>query len=93
MITSVCFSKRAEKDLLKIPPFILKKLRLWVFEVERVGLRETQKTPGHHDEPLKGDRHGQRSVRLNRAYRAIYTIKDNGTIEFVLIEEVNKHEY
>ncbi len=46
----------------------------------------------HHDEPLKGDRKGQRSIRLSRSYRAIYrVVKDH--VVFILVEEVNKHEY
>ena len=57
------------------------------------GLNETRKIPGYHDEPLKGKRAGQRSIRLNRAYRAIYTVEKDGTIKFVEILEVNKHEY
>ena len=36
---------------------------------------------------------GQRSIRLNRSYRAIYEVSANNSIEFVLIEEVNKHGY
>lgn len=46
-----------------------------------------------HDEPLKGKRQGQRSIRLNKAYRAIYIINKEGVIHFVEVEEVNKHEY
>lgn len=47
---------------------------------------------GYHDEPLKGDRIGQRSIRLSRAYRAIYEIRGD-TAAFVSIEEVGKHRY
>jgi proteic killer suppression protein len=47
---------------------------------------------GYHDEPLKGSRAGQRSIRLSRAYRAIYEMKKD-TVEFVSVEEVSKHEY
>jgi proteic killer suppression protein len=47
---------------------------------------------GYHDEPLKGARAGQRSIRLSRAYRAIYEVK-GGTAKFVSIEEVSKHDY
>jgi proteic killer suppression protein len=57
------------------------------------GLRETRKSPGFHDEPLRGNRNGQRSVRLNKAYRAIYVEKIDGTVEFIEVVEVNKHEY
>ena len=52
-----------------------------------------RKTPGYHDEPLRGERQGQRSIRLSRAYRAIYIIKNDREIEFVSVEEVSKHEY
>ena len=93
MINIVEISKRAEKEILKLPNHIRTKLRLKVNDVERLGLNEVQKIPGYHDEPLKGERKGQRSIWLNIAYRAIYTIKDNGKIKFAYIEEVNKHDY
>ena len=91
-IFSVELSKKALKQLNSIPKPIVIKLLSWVEAVELKGLREIRKLPGFHDEPLKGKRRGQRSIRLNKAYRAIYTIK-KGKVEFVLVEEVNKHEY
>lgn len=69
------------------------KLLAWARSVELKGLREIRKLPGYHDEPLKGDRIGQRSIRLNKAYRAIYSAEDDGSIKLIIIEEVNKHEY
>ena len=92
MIFKVEFSKQAKRDVRKIPSFIVDKLETWVDAVERDGLEEVRKLPGYHDELLKGDRKGQRSIRLNRAYRAIYVIVRE-KIEFVRIEEVTKHEY
>lgn len=83
---------RAKKELIKLPLQIRVKLLGWVDAVERAGLEEVRKIPGYHDEPLKGSRAGQRSIRLNRAYRAIYVIKNDG-VEFVAVEEVNKHDY
>lgn len=91
-IHEVVLSKNALKDLRKVPKPILDKLQSWIEAIEIEGLREVRKLPGFHDEPLKGKRKGQRSIRLNRSYRAIYTVKKD-TIEFVLVEEVNKHEY
>jgi len=41
---------------------------------------------------LKGDRTGQRSIRLSRAYRAIYEIKGD-IAAFVSVEDVSKHRY
>ncbi|STY25350.1 Plasmid maintenance system killer protein [Legionella taurinensis] len=54
---------------------------------------EVRKIPGFHDEPLKGNRVGQRSIRLSRAYRAIYELGQQGKMEIVEIVEVNKHDY
>lgn len=43
--------------------------------------------------PLKEIEKGQRSIRLNRSYRAIYIINDDGLVEFIKVIEVNNHEY
>ena len=93
MIHRVEISRFAEKQLRKIPQHIRKKLQIWVQSVEDLGLEAVRKSPGYHDEPLHGRLVGKRSIRLNDAYRAIYVIKKNGSVEFVNIEEVNKHEY
>lgn len=60
--------------------------------IQKIGLIEARKYKGFHDEPLKGERKGQRSVRLSKAYRAIYA-QVNGEYEIVEIIEVNKHDY
>lgn len=89
----VILSKTAKRNLLKVPVFIVRKLQAWVDSIENSGLSETRKIPGYHDEPLKGTRIGQRSIRLNRAYRAIYEMSLRGEIEIVNVLEVSKHEY
>lgn len=89
--TSVVISRFAAKQLLRVPKYIEQSLGNWVETVERIGIRRTRMLRGYHDEPLHGDRSGQRSVRLNRAYRAIYIETTEG-LE-LLILEVNKHEY
>jgi proteic killer suppression protein len=81
------------KDLMRAPAQIARKLDSWIFMVETIGLEEARKIPSYHDEPLAGNRKGQRSIRLNKAYRAIYVIKHDGKIKFLSIEEVNKHDY
>jgi toxin HigB-1 len=88
----VVFDK-IKKDLKRLPDHILRKLQKWAEQVEMLGLREIKKVPGYHDEPLIGDRKGQRSIRLSRSYRAIYIEEKDGTIELVIIIEVNKHKY
>ena len=92
MIRVVEISISVKKSLHKIPLPIRKKLFTWVASVEERGLNEIRKVPGYHDEPLKGDRQGQRSIRLNKQWRAIYRVI-NKKIEFVLIEEVTPHDY
>lgn len=80
MIYTVVLSRRAKRALAKLPRYIVEKLEIWVDSVRMDGLEETKKIPDYHDEPLKGDRKGQRSIRLSK-------------IEFVEVQEVNKHEY
>ncbi|MBI2519285.1 MAG: type II toxin-antitoxin system mRNA interferase toxin, RelE/StbE family [Bdellovibrio sp.] len=93
MITKVVLSKLAIKQLKKLPRHIVENLAAWVDDVENIGLFEARKILGYHDEPLHGDRRGQRSIRLSRAYRAIYILRENNQIEFVSVEEVTKHDY
>ncbi len=92
MIRRVEITRLAEKQLRKLPPHIVDNLMIWVAAVELDGLEEVRKVRGYHDEALKGDRAGQRSIRLSRAYRAVYEIKE-GTARFVSVEQVSKHEY
>ena len=76
-----------------LPKEIVQKLRFWAKRVELIGLLETRKISGFHDEPLKGVRLGQRSIRLNRSYRAIYLINEEQLSITVIVIEVHKHEY
>lgn len=93
VIDAVVIAPKAQKALRKLPTHIVDKLLGWVLLVKARGLEEAQRIPGLHDEPLRGQRAGQRSIRLNRAYRAIYVILRDGSIEFVSVEEVHKHDY
>jgi proteic killer suppression protein len=86
-------TKHALKDLEKTPIYIKEKLLLWVDSVERLGISKIRMIPGYHDEPLKGERFGQRSIQLNKAYRAIYVENELKEIIIISIIEVNKHEY
>lgn len=93
MPDKVELSKKAMKELRALPSYIATKLKSWVELVEARGLLEARKIPGYHDEPLKGERVGQRSIRLSKAYRAIYVVTKSGAFQIVFIETVNKHEY
>jgi proteic killer suppression protein len=92
-IFKVKISSKAMKSLKKLPSYIVFALQTWIDNIDSLGLRETRKIPGFHDEPLKGNRNGQRSIRLSKSYRAIYEILNDGSIEFLEVQEVNKHEY
>ena len=87
-------TRSAQKDLMKVPDYIGQKLAKWVKAVTDQGLQNVRKIPGWHDEPLKGDRHGQRSIRLSVSYRAIYREYEvSGVLELIEIQEINKHKY
>lgn len=92
MIYKVVLSKRAEKDLKKIPSYIADRFFKWFDMVDFYGLEESRKIKSYHDEPLKGLRKGQRSIRLSKSYRAIYMVKEDG-VNFCEIQEVHKHDY
>lgn len=87
----VQYDKRIDKDLLKLPAHVVEKLKMWAKIVNSFGIKEVRKCKGYHDEPLQGERKGQRSIRLNKAYRAIY-VEEKNCITITVIE-VNKHEY
>lgn len=89
----VWITKFAEKQLKKLPRHILAAYHTWVRTVEIDGIRATRMLPGYHDEPLRGDRKGQRSVRLSKAYRIIYEETESGNLVLIGVQEVNKHEY
>ncbi len=92
MIKDVILNNKVERALRKVPLHVVIKLQKWVDDVEEIGLEDVMKIKSYHDEPCKGSRKGQRLIRLSKAYRAFY-IKIKGQIEFVEVQEVNKHEY
>ncbi len=97
MIDVVRISREARKQLARLPKHILQNFMAWVEIIELSGLEGARKIPGYNDEALRGERKGQSSVRLSRAYRAFYRIEKDtdgrDVIEFILVLEVNKHEY
>jgi hypothetical protein len=58
LITKVTMSRNFEKQLEKIPPRVVTKVKYWIFTVRLAGLAEVRRRPGLHDEPLKGKRQG-----------------------------------
>lgn len=92
-IYDVVLGEKLRADLKKLPKHIIAKLTSWINAVGHDGLSGVRKIPGYHNEPLQGDRKGQRSIRLSNSYRAIYVFDKTGQMEIVEIIEVNKHDY
>ena len=92
-VNQVSLDKQAKQDLNLMPPNIIRKFMGWVIYVESFGIREARLIKSFHDEPLKGNRTGQRSIRLNRSYRAIYVEVSKYEVEIINVIEVHKHEY
>ena len=89
----VVLSKQVAKGLKKLPKNVKTKLHLWISSVETIGLEDTRKIKGYHDEPLTGSKKGRRSIRLNRSWRAEYRGEKDKEGKFGLILEVHHHEY
>lgn len=83
----------AEKQLRRIPAHVRSAFYVWASDIESRGLIAVRRSPGYHDEPLKGSRSGQRSIRLSRSYRVIYEEDEQNNLTIVGIREINKHDY
>jgi toxin HigB-1 len=90
---SVRWNNYIAKNINNLPSHIQLKFMTWVKLIESDGLENMRINPGFHDELLKGKRKGQRSVRLNRAYRVIYEISKSQELSIIKVIGVSKHEY
>lgn len=89
----VRLERAVRRRLRRVPRYVLDKLEAWIELVETDGLEEARRIPGFHDEPLRGQRAGQRSIRLSRQWRAIYEVQPDGDVVLVLVKEVMPHDY
>ena len=89
----VLLTALAKKQLSRCPEHIARKFDYWIDLLQSIGLREARKYKGFHDEPLRGERSGQRSVRLSKGFRVIYRELSEERYEIIEVLEVNKHEY
>ncbi len=89
--TDVVISRVAMKDFDDLSKEIQDAFQIWVKSVTEIGLKATGDT-GYKHEHLKGKRQGQRSARLNKSFRVIFTVK-NGAVQIVTVEEINNHKY
>jgi mRNA-degrading endonuclease RelE of RelBE toxin-antitoxin system len=79
------------KTVRRLPPWIAKEYEVWKDLIFRHGPEILRQYPGYHDEPLRGDRKGQRSSRLSRQYRVIYFVERQSVTIYVL--EITPHHY
>lgn len=93
MATIVRIERLAKRQLKKIPRHVALKFKYWVDLVETYGIQYARRIPGFHDEPLHGKRQGGRSLRLNKAYRVIYSSYEEYDLIIIYVLEVNKHDY
>lgn len=93
---SIDFDLSAIEKLLKNPKKLPKHIKEsfldWVSFVNFNGLDAAQKTKRFKDHPLKGERKGQRSVYLNKQWRAVYEVT-NGVLTIVIVKEITPHDY
>ncbi len=83
--------KNISKICKKIPIQVRKKYELWKNIVFRHGPKKLKDFPGFNDEKLKGKRFEQRSSRLSKQYRVIYSVHEDIITVYVL--EINPHKY
>ena len=84
------FTHLAQKQFKKCPHEIQAKIVDWIQRVTQLGLLPVRLTKSYHDEPLKGQRKNQRSIRLNKQWRLIY---QETTGEIIDIQEITPHDY
>ncbi len=89
----VRWERRVEKQLDTLPEYVVGSFFDWVRAVERDGMDAVRKLPGYHDERLKGQLRGARSVRLTLAYRVLYFQTTELGIKIAQVTRVSKHDY
>ncbi len=81
------------KNPKKIPAEVVDVLQAWAEQVETYGIERVRLVSSFNDHPLKGNRKGERSIRLNYKWRAIYTESSMNKYKIVKIEEITPHDY
>lgn len=89
----VYLSKRALKNIRKLPRPILVNFDLWVEIIENEGLEAIQSIRGYRDHSLVGKRKGQRSSSLSRSWRVVYRLGQENNLTIVEVLEIHHHEY
>lgn len=59
--------------------------KLWILDAA-VSLQDLQSPPGNRLEALKGDRHGQYSIRINDRFRICFIWQGNDAYEVEIVD-------
>lgn len=92
-VWQVRWSRKVQKQLDDLPEYIVGSFYDWAKAVERDGMESVRKLAGYHDEKLRGELAGLRSVRISKAYRVFYFETADGSIKVAEVTKVSKHEY
>ena len=84
-------SRRAGKNLVRLPLELLKLYEKWKDIVRISGPAGLRLIKGFHDERLHGEWEGHRSSRLNAQYRVIYKVESQRVL--VIVMDVTAHDY
>jgi len=84
-------SRLAEKNIDRLPKYILEKYEFWKSVVQVSGPEGLRAFKGFKDHTLKGEWKGHRSSYLNDSYRVIY--QADGQDVRVYVVDVNPHDY
>jgi proteic killer suppression protein len=55
-------------------------------------MEQVRKLPGYHDEKLRGELDGMRSVWITKAYGVFYYETADGKVKVAEVTKVSKHE-
>lgn len=93
MILQIIESKKARKDINRMPREIKISYEIWARLIEEHGISILRNYKGYCDESLKGEWKGYRSSRLNKQWRVIYSVDFDGSLEIARVERITPHEY
>lgn len=89
----VTWGPKVQKQIFKLPSYVVGSFYDWVKAVEFDGMENVKKLSGYHDEKLKGEWEGFRSVRLTKVYRVFYCELKKEEFYIVRVVKVSRHEY
>lgn len=89
----VQWDQSVHKQIHKLPDSMVGSFYDWVNAVEQLGMERVRILPGYHDEKLRGQLRGLRSVRISKAYRVLYYEIEDGLIKVAQVTRISKHDY